>query len=290
MRALLISDISSDLPGGAQASNKLIIEKGKELGFDIQELNLLSSRLPLSFQHDVIISSNFEWFYTNNPYNDTHLILDKILNHPFHVRYEHDSCAYLSNQDRKTLYNSTKINFFLSDFHLKFFKQNYGEIFYNNEIVYDPIDTDIFIPKDCEKEYDVIYCGYAHELKGFNEFIKYSEKNLDKKIAFIGWFDKATEHLIPKLQNAKNITDLGRREPNEIPQYLQKTKYIFHQPNLNEPFCRMVAEGLLCGCELIGKGDIIGSYLEYQKHGHEKFKQKCSEAADTFWQKIKEKL
>jgi len=74
---------------------------------------------------------------------------------------------------------------------------------------------------------------------------------------------------------------------SEISSIFRKTRYIYHSPEVNEPFCRMVAEALLCGCELIGNKSKIGSFLEYSNKGKEKFKQNCHNASDIFWQKIK---
>ena len=102
MKVLFVSDFASDKPGGAQLSNRKIIEKGRDLGFDITELNIHSSRLPLSFQYDVVITSNFDWFLKEQ---DINFIFDKITQHPYHVRYEHDSCTYFAPHIRKSLWN-----------------------------------------------------------------------------------------------------------------------------------------------------------------------------------------
>ena len=56
---------------------------------------------------------------------------------------------------------------------------------------------------------------------------------------------------------------------------------------MREPFCRMVAEALLCGVEeLIGDKNKIGSYLEFQDVGYENFKDGCKNATTKFWDKV----
>ena len=271
MRVLLISDFSIEAhPGGAQISNDLVIKKGIELGYEVDLFHSESSPIQLLGNYDVIISSNLDYLSRSELFP---LILDKILNHPMHVRYEHDSCLYLDPETRKKIFTSTKINFFLSQFHLDFFKNFYGNYFENIEIVYDPIDVDKFKITEIEKIYDTIYCGYAHQLKGFDNFINYAKRNKDKKLAFIGWF--SDESFKNTSSSTKNIEFIGHIESDKVPDYLQKTKNIFHEPIVNEPFCRMVAESLLCGCELVGSKNKIGSYLEYKEKGHEQFKSDC---------------
>mgnify|MGYP003131305279 CR=1 FL=1 len=285
MKVLFVTDFNSYTnPGGAQFSNRAIIEKGQELGFDITEHNWTSSKLQLLPRYDLVISSNFQ---AHAQEKGNH-IFNYVVNHPLHVRYEHDSCHYLLEDARRTLFLSSKLNFFLSDFHLEFFQHLYGNIFKNNTVVYDPIDVDIFQKSDCKKIYDVMYCGYAHEHKGFKEFLNYAKINSDKKLAFLGWFTADTINLKEDLDKLNNIESIEKVEPEEVYKYLQKTKAIFHKPIVREPFCRMVAEALLCGCELIGHKDKIGSYLEYTKVGEEEFRNKCRNASTLFWEKIKE--
>ena len=44
---------------------------------------------------------------------------------------------------------------------------------------------------------------------------------------------------------------------------------------------------MLCGVEeIIGSPQIIGSCLEFEKVGYEKFSDNCNNAADNFWKKI----
>jgi len=71
---------------------------------------------------------------------------------------------------------------------------------------------------------------------------------------------------------------------NEVAGVFKKSKALFHSPIVNEPFCRMVGEALLCGVEeIIGDTSKIGAYLEFEKVGYEKFKNDCQGAAEKFW-------
>ena len=59
MRVLFISDFTLEhSTGGAQVSNKLIIDKGRELGLDIKEHHLESSITDFFSSYDLVINSN----------------------------------------------------------------------------------------------------------------------------------------------------------------------------------------------------------------------------------------
>ena len=72
--------------------------------------------------------------------------------------------------------------------------------------------------------------------------------------------------------NIGNVNYNGPKPHGEIAAIFRASQAIYHEPIVNEPFCRMVAEGLLCGVrEVIGAPEKIGSYLEFQKVGREEF-------------------
>ena len=106
---------------------------------------------------------------------------------------------------------------------------------------------------------------------------KNSQKYLKKNIMSVYSQNyKNYEHIIIDGKSTDQTVDIIKKNKKKIAYFeSSKDRGIYDAMNKGIKKC---------------KGDIIGSYLEYQKHGHEKFKQKCSEAADTFWQKIKEKL
>ena len=285
MKILFISDFGlQHNPGGAQQSNDLIINKGIDLGHEIKLHNFDSSPMDFYQYYDLVISSNLELISKKNPEK-----IDFILSSDNHVRLEHDSCSYLSSQVRKKLFQSSKTNFFLSSFHVDYFKKEYGNYFTNVEIVYDPIDTSLFYKTKEEKEYDVVYCGSLHRLKGLQNLIDFSKRNMDRKISIFGWGPTDTIKLVTNLcKESKNIEFFGQKPQKEIADILRKCNSIFHNPIVNEPFCRMVAEGLISGCEdIIGRPNKIGSYIEFQKVGYDEFREQCKNASSIFWDKIK---
>ena len=280
MKVLFVSDYTLDQrEGGAQVSNFLIVKKGRELGHEIVEHDHTSSIIDFLSSYDLMVSSNLEMISRKSPEK-----VEFILKHPNHIRLEHDSCSYLNHKSRKKLFNSSKLNFFLSQFHIYFFRDLYGDFFENVEIVYDPIDTNIFKPKDCDKTYDVVYCGYLHPLKGLNDLVKFAKDNPDREVSVFGWGELDCEAFF---SGYPNLTFGGAKKHEEVAEIFQQSKALYHNPVVNEPFCRMMGEALLCGVkEIIGDTSKIGAYLEFQKVGYEKFKNSCGGAAEKFWEKV----
>jgi len=282
MRILFISDFTlQQREGGAQVSNSILINKGRELGYDIKEHSHSSSVTDFLSTYDLVINSNLDAISKISPEK-----IPFILKMDNSVRLEHDSCKYLDDDIRLELFSKAKKNFFLSSFHLDFFKNLYGDYFHDVEIVYDPIDTNTFKKADCDKHYDVVYCGYLHPLKGLNSLLKFASENPTRHIDVFGWADFNTKDYF---SSYNNVQFHGQKSHSEIAEIFQKAKAVFHSPIVNEPFCRMVGEALLCGVdEIIGDTSKIGSYLEFEKVGYDKFKERCHLASSEFWSKINE--
>ena len=283
MEILFISDFNlSHTSGGAQVSNDLIIKAGEGIGHNITLHNYDSGYEDFTRSYDLVVSSNLEAISRTSPGK-----LNYIFNHPNHVRLEHDSCLYLDKETREKLFNSSKINFFLSEFHISYFKQMYGDIFGKVEIVPDPIDTNIFKIGNQDKIYDIVYCGFLHELKGLKNLLQFSKDNPERKIDIFGWGYYDFNALSKDFQN---ITFRGKIEHSDTVNVYQRSKGVFHSPIVNEPFCRMVAEAILCGVEEFhGNRNKIGSIQEFQRLGRESFSQNCMNAAQIFWSKIPNK-
>jgi len=280
MRVLFVSDFTlQDRDGGAQVSNKILIDKGRDLGHEIKEHNYKSSATDFLSSYDLVINSNLEVINKITPEK-----IPLILRMPNSVRLEHDSCSYLSDDIREQLFSNAKKNFFLSQYHLEFFQNLYGDYFHDVEINYDPIDTSIFTKSEKGKEYDVVYCGYLHPLKGLNNLIDFAKRNPDRRMDVFGWGEVPINYIFKEI---KNITHHGLLDHHEVAEVFKKSKAVFHSPIVNEPFCRMVGEALLCGVdEIIGDTSKIGAYKEFSEFGYDKFEEGCGNAASKFWQKI----
>jgi len=269
----------SEAPGGAQRSDKIIIDQGKLLGYQILKVtsSTIPSELDLS-KYDVVISSNIHALSVKKKN-----LIEELSQHKYHVRLEHDSNEYLTQEDRVKLFGNCQKTIFLSDFHYEFFKHYYGDIFKNVVVIYDPINTEIFKNHNNEREDKILYSGYLHPLKGAYEFFEFALNNPDKKFVVAGWPSNLTiNHL---LSTVKNIENLGLIDYDNMHIIYNKYKHLFYVPNLNEPFCRSVAEAVLCGMLLFTNNEQrIGCVGEIRKQGIENFANSCSKAAIQFWE------
>ena len=281
-KILWLADFDLDkAPGGAQRSDKLIIDKGKLLGFNILKLNHETFGEHVNIHdYDILVTSNVCAVLQKFPW-----VLDEITKHKYHVRIEHDSNDYLSQENRVKLFSFCKKTFFLTDYHFNFFQQLYGNIFKNVEIVPDPIETDKFYDYKEQRQDKILYVGYMHPLKGTSNFFELALRNPDAKYVIAGWSDYQTYNFLSV--NVPNIEHLGLIKYEEMPEIYNKYKTIYYEPNLREPFCRSVAEAITCGMSIMtGSQSKIGCIHDIKKYGIEKFKENCKNASVDFWNKI----
>jgi glycosyltransferase involved in cell wall biosynthesis len=282
MKILMVSDFSIEQnPGGAQVSNNAVIEEGRKLGHEINLMTVTSSPTLLLAHYDLLISSNLEAI---NQKDSSGYVVNRIITHHRHVRLEHDSCHYLSPEIRQKLFESTKASFFLSDFHIDFFRDLYGDYFENTFVVYDPIDSEVFYEQPTTKIHDIVYCGYLHPLKGLGNLVRFARDNPLRRISVFGWPTNAGEAV---KKESTNIEFKGKLSHSETAEVFRSAQAIYHSPQVREPFCRMIGEALMCGIEeVLGDQRKIGSYMEFKKHGKDIFRDRCNNAASIFWRHI----
>ena len=61
---------------------------------------------------------------------------------------------------------------------------------------------------------------------------------------------------------------------------------MFYNHNLNEPFCRSVAEAITCGILIMTNSQSkFACFYDKKKYGIEKLKDNCKNASVDFWNK-----
>lgn len=281
-KILWLSDFDISMaPGGAQRSDKILIDAGLLKGFNILKVNHDTfSFINNINDFDIVISTNMCALSAKYPH-----LIDELSKHKCHIRLEHDSNSYLSQNQRIKLFSNCAKTIFLTEYHFSFFKELYGNIFNNVDIVYDPIDTDLFSDKKEKREDKILYAGYMHTEKGSEEFFEYALRNQDKQFVIAGFTDRAIYNFLAT--NIPNIEYLGLVNYENMPIIYNKYKEMFYSPNLREPFCRSVAEAICCGMNILTNAQSrIGCIQEIQKHGIQKFKEDCKNAPINFWKKL----
>ena len=276
MKILIISDFGvQHTPGGAQRSNQIIIEEGLVRGHEVISFHYDSDSSLLLDAYDFVISSNLEIISRVYP-----KLVESIPALNNHVRLEHDSNTYWNNDFRKIFWYSCLKSFFLTDFHLSFFKDLYGDIFKNVVIIPDPIDSSFYDMK-LERNDAIGYIGFFHELKGTGNFVEFARENKDQTFIVAGWGSEEWEREINSLEN---VEFSGKIDHRDMPLFYNRISALYYNPICNEPFCRSVGEALMCGTKIIGGSNKIGS-LEMFK-SDPMFRDRCLNAASDFWKEI----
>lgn len=262
--------------GGSQRTDSFIIQEGQKRGHEIQFLNHDTPSDILNGSFDLVVSNNLESLCNRRD------VFNFIVGHDFHVRYEHDSNAYLPQQMRIDLFNSAKHQIFLSQFHLNKFRELYGDIFPRPEIVTSPIDTSLFTDAESVREDKTLYVGFLHFLKGTHNFFREALTNPDREYVVAGWGS-------PQLERAakgfKNVEWLGKVPYEDMPQLFNRYQRMYYHPAKFEPFCRSVGEALLCGMEL-DCSDNIGAMHDMSEYGLDGLKRMCQDAPSKFWEMV----
>ncbi len=262
--------------GGAQRTDSFVIEEGRTRGHEIVFLNHDTPSDILNDEYDLVVSGNLENLSRRAD------VFNYLLNHPNHVRFEHDSNSYLSSEARQALFNSTKKNMFLSEFHYNTFVNMYGDIFPNAEIVSPYIDTDLFKDNGSHREDKTLYVGFFHFFKGTINFLNKVLLSPEKKFAVAGWGNTGMES---HLKSFSNVEFLGQVNHNDMPALFNRYTTMYYHPEKFEPFCRSVGEAILCGME-VDVSDNVGATHDFKKFGKEKLSEMCSTSPSKWWDKV----
>ena len=280
MKVLWIADYSlKHSPGGAQRSDAIIINEGRNQGIEINEFNYDSNPAIIDDAHDVVITANLETISRQYPQ-----LINFASSHVRHFRLEHDANRYLSVEQRKNLFGSARASFFLTDFHYRQFVSAYDDIFNNPQIVPDPIDTELFTDMGLDRSPHTVYTGFMHDLKGTREFVSYAMNNPDKSFVCAAWGDEIYKFVLERLPN---VNFLGKIDFDEMPKFYNQHSSMFYKPRFYEPFCRSVGEAILSGMN-VESNEIVGCIHEINRIGLPKFREECSIAHKTIWNKIRE--
>lgn len=143
------------------------------------------------------------------------------------------------------LYQTASLNVFLSPLHKNTTERVLGSPLGNSFILKPTIDTSLFRNSDQRRDIEYLFVGLICEAKGLAEM---RQRFGDSDIHLIG----------PKAPDAQ--LDFGRylgRIPNgQLPGWMQRARNFVFLPRWPEPQGRVVAEAALCGCNIIGNGNV----------------------------------
>jgi len=281
----------SVLGAGAESNDWNHIKYGIKLGYEIDLIT------PQNFQ--AVNFEAYDFFIVSNCTFFTQQQLKKIMQYEYIV-FNHDyffckwrlyfqadekchTCMFLPFW--KKFYSNAKLNIFLSPYHKKMHEKVLGKI-KPFAIVPSAIDINRFKPSEVEPSPNTVICvNSLYDFKGRKQVLEYIEKHKEKKFSIYG--TRAENIALPSNAEFKGFI------PNsKMPREYQKHEFLLHLP-ITDPFCRVVAEFLLCNPKgkLICNENIgLLSYKEIWKNGkidRSKLKELIKNAPKKFWSEIK---
>lgn len=279
MKISWISDfVGGGRGGGAQITDRIMIDEGKERGHQIDTLGLfninnLGDALEYVLRYEQIIVSNYAELIR---LPKGKLLLSVLVSAGKYIRYVHDYDNHKVKDDlkEKIMINASKV-IYLSPLH----KKTHNEIFGINEgiCIPSPIDVEVFTDWKIRRS-GYLLLGEIAKHKGLRNNIEYLQKR-DKVADWYTWN-------VDRERVFENVTFFPAL-PYELMPYLFNTyEHFIHLPEWKEPFGRTVAEAYLSGINLTTNGNCGFSSYEWEM---DEAIQNMKEAPQTFWNFI-EKL
>jgi len=276
-----------DRPGGAQITNRTMVEYGRKLGYEVVELSAKDIDEPFNrriFKKAYYILNNYVVIHSKqNKY------LKRVIEETDYSRYIHDyDWVYpsISGSFIDRAFSRAKSVIYLSPLHKK---QNDIKQFRhpNSVVIPSPINTKLFVPDESKRVKDtVLFSGEINTHKGLHNVYNYALFNPKKTVDIYGWV--AHPGLTTSLPS--NVKIIGKEESEKMSEIYQRYESTIHLPNWFEPFGRSVAEAYLSGCKMIVNEKVGFNTFDWDYGNIEAVRKEISESPANFWKHIGEQL
>jgi len=272
MKILWLADYSTKTnKGGAQQTNKEMIEYGLNLGYDI-DIVLGGSVIPSTRKYDLIVINNITLWERS--------VVESLVASGKVIRYEHDLWVAGNFPE---LYREVNRTIFLSPLHKESVEKLVGYKIENSSLIPSPIDVEKFKIKGEKEPNTVLWAGNFCESKGSIGFVEYAKQNPWMKFYVAGWGEDIKK--IPE-----NMKYLGELSTDELIKEYQRCEYFYHKPfDYEEPFGRTVVEAYLCGCNLLLNNKIGAISWDWDYSNYDLIKEKV-QSQSNFWKVLKDEV
>jgi len=282
-----------DFTGGCQITNSIMIKKGKELGYDIIELTPqeddYDSQVKKLEKVDLVILNNINMFKPD--------IIKWIIKNKKYITYTHDY-YFCKNRNAKCkpmcitekifqdIYSNSLLNIFLSPLQLNVHKKVFGEMMRDAIYIPSPLEEGKFYPDLINQQDAYLYAGTIMNHKGVSQILDFADSKKGKIFHFAG---KAVNKELMNRIKEKHLY-LGEVPYDEMPKLMRKYKYFIINPIWPEPFGRSLCEAISSGCTITRFSNTWETGLKKKKKSPEEIINKCINAPEMFWRKIRGKL
>lgn len=291
-----------EFQGGATLSIELMKKKGKELGYEIDEITPKDSLSPLSpkgatitaknplQEYDLIILSNVNMFKKE--------VIEEIIKNKIYIKYEHDYsfCKYRSAQCEEKckdnlckpakifvdMYSNSLLNIFFSPLQLNIYRKFFGETMRDSVVIPAPMEKGKFYPDKNVQHDAYLFAGAIATHKGIHQILDFADANKGKIFHFAGKpLNKDAMERIKK----KHIY-LGEIPHNEMPRLLRKYKYFIINPLMPETYGLNILEAMASGCSIVRFPKSHQTGLESYNKNPLLMIEESIDAPNKFWEEV----
>ncbi len=294
--AAFLHDTDSNFLGGAELSNKAILDASEQYGVHAVYDNLCDFRKTKQLIHEsdvVIVNSTERCSYE-------FLLIDFLAEcgKPY-IKWEHDYnfCAKrqaLCFVDRKVknccegerftmhrkLFVHAKLSVFVSPKHYQLHQDIYGEAIQQYFILPSPIAAANIQPLPKKKD-TVCFIGNLTEQKGGDKLLDFAQQNQQMQVEVFG--NNKTSRELPA-----NVHLKGYQQNAEVLHALAESEYFFFKPQWFEPGGRVAAEAFLAGCKTISNANVGFHSFPFYPAYPDEAREAIRLAPHQFWEKVKE--
>jgi hypothetical protein len=288
-KVAFVHDTPLNVDGGAEITSRLVIQIGRNLGYDI---HIISQNNKEDFyalsSHDLIILSSI-WRFN---FETMDLILESIKKVTY-VKYEHDHRSLSEMAEDKyprdsladPIFRNSALNIFMSPAH----KEDHRRVLGADGICIPPlIDDGLFkcvegIKRKSNtaligaphKAFDPI--GYLPSNDGGAELKTYIREHPDIHFDYLNETERQDAEFMPRVPHEK------------MPELYSQYEYFIHLPQGKWSFERLIIESALCGCKVVTNDKAEGMSWGKNLADLEALREWIKQAPYDFWTIIKSK-
>lgn len=265
MKIGYICDYSlSENLGGAEITNLIMIESGKDYGYDVVQITR-NDFDPLQLNFDLLIVDNVATFSLEQ--------VEYILRKPFIYFCQDTNLAPATNR----MISNAIYSVFLSPLQLGFYRKRLE--FKDAYLIPSPVKADSFHSGD--KKDLAIYVGLIAEHKGIENVISFARANPNMAVYLCGPLDY-------NLPNLANLVYKGILSEAELVNLYATAKYLIHLPETIEAFGRTILEAYFSDCILIVNKNIGCLSYDWDWSDKRLIARKVTNAPKEFWRLVEE--
>ncbi|MEA1940016.1 MAG: hypothetical protein U9N03_05065 [Candidatus Caldatribacteriota bacterium] len=266
--------------GGAELSNKVVVDEGRKEGFNIVEMTPYNFSRELLRKAKLIILNNIWYFGVGQMESILECLFeDKI---PY-VKYEHDMRELSRLGFSLPLFKHAVMDVFISPMHLT---KHLDKMEIPRSLVLPlAIDVDRWKPNKIKriKNRVVNTCGKLHS-KGLMNMKTFVDSHPDKEFVFYTSENKLVKQMFANNERVK----LNKPVKNGyLPRSYNGAEYLVHLPDTFWAGERIVFEAVLCGCKVIMNENVGHASWDWDWEDEKFLRKELKQAPIKFWEEMR---